>query len=129
MKGSLLSIFVFFAVLATVYGLKCYTCIGTDDSCSKGELEKDSSRETTCPSGWNICTRTWAKDDDGNTAVVQSCGTDATCKLLKDKCDEVAVGECAIGCCDTDLCNAGSSVSFSVFLMTICSILGLALLK
>ncbi|KAL9968468.1 hypothetical protein ACROYT_G026846 [Oculina patagonica] len=129
MKGSLLSIFVFLAVLATGYGLKCYTCIGTEDSCSKDKLKDDSSKVTTCPSGYNVCMRTWAKNDDGDTAVVQSCGTDATCKTLKDKCDEVTEGKCAVGCCDTDLCNAGSPVSFSMFLMTVCAALGLALLK
>ena len=82
----------------------------------------------TCPSGMDKCMRTWAKKDDA-TAVVQSCGNDATCKALKEKCDEVTDGKCAVGCCDTDLCNGGSPVSFSVFLMTVCSALGLALLK
>lgn len=74
------------------------------------------------------CMRTWAKKD-GDTAVINSCGNDATCKELKDKCDDVKDGDCAVGCCDSDLCNASSPVSFSMFLMTICSALSLALLK
>ncbi len=111
----------------SVYGLKCYTCIGTDETCSKSELEKDSSKETTCPSGFDKCMRTWAKKDS-NTAVVQSCSNDAACTTTKDACDN-GDGDCAVGCCDSDLCNAGSPVSFSVFLMTVCSALGLALLK
>ena len=113
----------------SVYGLKCYTCTGTDSTCSKDKLKSgESGQETTCPSGFDKCMRTWA-EKDGDTAVVQSCGTDATCTLLKDKCKEVKDGKCAIGCCDTDLCNTGSPVSFNVFLMTVCSALGLALLK
>ncbi|XP_078377340.1 uncharacterized protein LOC144660559 isoform X3 [Oculina patagonica] len=126
MKGYLLSIFVFFAVLATVYGLKCYTCIGTEDACAKDKL--DSSKETSCPSGMDKCMRTWAKKDDA-TAVVNSCSNDASCKAAQDVCDKSSDGECAVGCCDTDLCNAGSHISFSVFLMTVCAALGLALLK
>jgi len=79
----------------------------------------------TCPSGMDKCMRTWAKVNDV-TAVVNSCSNEATCKSNEDaKCD----GKCAVGCCDTDLCNVGSPVSFSVFLMTVCSALGLVLLK
>ena len=112
----------------SVYGLKCFSCIGTDESCSKNKLEADSKKEMICPRGMDKCTRTWAKKD-GNTAVINSCGNYATCKELKEKCDEATDGDCAVACCDTDLCNAGSPVSFSVFLMTVCSALGLVLLK
>ena len=84
----------------------------------------------TCPSlgGYDKCSRTWSKVKDV-TAVVQSCATEASCDLLKKQCDDAKDGDCAVGCCDTDLCNAGSIVSFSVSLMTVCSALGLALLK
>lgn len=128
MKGFQLTIFVFFAVLATVHGLKCYKCTGTDESCSKDEVEADKSKQMTCPLGMDKCMRTWAKKD-GDTVVITSCGNEATCKVLKKKCDDSKDGDCAVSCCDTDLCNAGSSVSFSVLLMTVCSVLGLALLK
>ena len=73
------------------------------------------------------CMRTWAKKGDA-TAVVNNCANEATCKAAKDVCDK-SDDDCAVGCCDSDLCNAGAPVSFSVFLMTVCSALGLALLK
>ena len=110
----------------SVSGLKCYECIGTDKTCSKDELKKDSSKESTCASGMDRCMRVWAKKGD-TTAVVNSCSNESLCKTAEDaKCD---VDKCAVGCCDTDLCNAGSPVSFSMFLMTVCCTLGLALLK
>ena len=114
----------------SVSGLKCYTCVGTDETCSKDELEKDSSKETTCPPGMDQCTRTWAKRHIANvSAVVNACGNEETCKGLKETCYDDLHGHCHVGCCDTDLCNAGLPVSFSVFLMTVCSALGLALLN
>jgi len=124
MKGILLSIFVSFAVLVTVSGLKCYDCRGTEKDCAKEKL--DSDKEKTCESGLDTCARTWGKSGDV-TAVVNYCTTEALCKAAQDaKCEG---DDCAVGCCDTDLCNAGSPVSFSVFLMSACCVLGLALLK
>jgi len=102
--------------------------MGTDKTCSKEKLQEDDSKQTICHLGMDKCMRTWVKKDS-DTLVVNSCGNDAECKELKEKCDDAKDGECAVGCCDSDLCNAGSSVSFSVFLMTVCSALGLALLK
>ena len=79
----------------------------------------------TCPSRMDKCMRTWTKVNDVKE-VINSCSNEDICKTYEDaKCD----GNCAVGCCDTDLCNAGSPVSFSVFLMTVCSALGLVLLK
>lgn len=127
MKGLLLSIFVFCAVLVTVHSLKCYVCGGTEDDCKKDKLEADKAKySVNCPSG--TCIRVWGKKDD-KTTVYESCGTEALCEAAKKDCDDVKDGKCAVGCCDSDYCNAGSSVSFSVFLMTISSALGLALLK
>ena len=109
-----------------VSGLKCYECFGTEKTCSKDELKADSSKEVTCASGMDRCMRAWARKGDG-TGVVNSCSNELLCKANEDtKCD---ADECAVGCCDTDLCNAGSPGSFSVFLMTVCCTLGLALLK
>ena len=82
----------------------------------------------TCPDGFDKCIRTWAKKDDV-TVVSNTCSNEATCKTLTEGCDKATDGDCAVGCCDKDLCNAGSPVSFSVFLMTVCSALALALLK
>ena len=111
-----------------VYGLKCYDCIGSDKTCSKDALKADNSKEKTCTIGMDKCIRIWSKKD-GDTGVINSCSNEALCKSFKDKCDESTEGDCAVGCCDTDLCNAGSPVSFSMILMTVCSALGLALVK
>ena len=111
----------------SVSALKCYNCIGTEAGCSKNELEKDSSKETTCLPGFDRCMRKWYKTGDAK-AVINSCSSESLCKIAEDaKCGDM--DDCAFGCCDTDLCNAGSPVSFSVLLMTVCAALGLALLK
>ena len=116
----------FLSNFISVSGLKCYVCKGTEDTCSKDKLKADSSKEVTCPSGMDRCIRAWARKGDG-TGVVNSCSNELLCKANEDtKCD---VDKCAVGCCDTDLCNASSPVSFSAFLMTVCCTLGLALLK
>ena len=113
----------------SVSGLKCYDCIGTEETCSKDKLKADSSKEVTCESGMDKCIRVWGKKGD-TTAVVSSCSNELVCKAAEDAADNKCEGDkCAVGCCDTDLCNAGSPVSFSVFLMTVCCALGLALLK
>ena len=110
----------------SVSGLKCYECLGTDETCAKDKLEADTSKQSTCIAGMDTCMSTWIKKDD-KTTVINSCGNDSLCKAAEDtKCD---ADKCAMNCCDTNLCNAGSPVSFSVFLMTVCCALGLALLK
>ncbi|RMX49499.1 hypothetical protein pdam_00024759 [Pocillopora damicornis] len=127
MKGLVLSIFVFCAVLATAYSLKCYVCTGTEEQCSKSKLEANkASRSVDCSGG--ECIRFWGKKDDV-TLVINSCGGSSTCAKTKEACDQVKDGKCAVGCCDSDYCNAGSSYSSSVILITVTSALGLALLK
>ena len=87
--------------------------------------KKDSSKELNCGSLFDRCMRVWVKNGD-TTTVANSCSNESACKAAEDaKCD----GKCAVGCCDTDLCNAGSPVSFSMFLTTVCCTLGLALMK
>ena len=111
----------------SVCGLKCYFCGGTEEACAKDKLKGDSSKEMTCPAGSDRCLRTWVKKD-GAKGVTNSCSSEAGCKAAEEICDK-ADYDCKVGCCDEDLCNAGSPVSFSVFLTTVCSALGLALLK
>ena len=79
-----------------------------------------------CPGG--ECIRVWGKKDDV-TSVANYCGDSSTCEKLKKNCDEIKEGKCAVGCCDSDYCNVGSSYSASVILMTVTSALGLALLN
>ena len=113
-----------------VCGLKCYLCAGTEKAWAKDKLERDSKKEMTCPAGMDRCMRISKENEtmetDDARAVANSCTNEAGCKLAEEICDEA---DCKVGCCDTDLCNAGSPVSFSVFLMTVYSALGLALLK
>lgn len=127
MKSLLLSIFFLCAVPVTVHSLKCYQCLGTEEDCKKDKLEADKTKySVSCPTG--TCIRVWGKKDD-KTLVAESCGDEAGCETAKKECDNIKDGKCAVGCCNSDYCNAGSSVSFSVFLMTVSSALGLALLK
>lgn len=111
------------------YGIKCYDCSGSEDDCAKDKLEADKATKLmTCVAPFDRCMRVWGKTGD-KTAVQNSCSTQTLCDTMKKACDDSSEGDCAVGCCETDECNAGSSVTFSAFLMAVCSVLGLALLK
>ena len=119
----------FSVTFISAYSIKCYVCgPKTDDTCTKDNLEKDNKYVKSCSAGTNQCIRTWAKVDD-ITTIQNLCGNDAACTTIKELCDKSSKGKCAVGCCDTDLCNAGSPVSFSLFLITVSPALVLALLK
>ena len=102
--------------------LKCYYC---DDCGSK------NGDEATCPSGLNLmCMRGYfIKDTDGKKTIERACGNKVICETAKEACkkgkEEKTVTDCAIGCCDTDLCNAGSASSFSVLVVTLCALFSL----
>ena len=90
--------------------LKCYSC--------KDCGSKDGD-EATCPSGLNMCMRGYSiKDTDGKKTISRACGNKVICEALKEGCkkakEDKTLSDCAVGCCDTDLCNAGSAPSFSV---------------
>ncbi|PFX21043.1 hypothetical protein AWC38_SpisGene14481 [Stylophora pistillata] len=122
-------------VLMAVPGcaLKCYVCAGTEDTCSKSKLESNRAvylKE--CSSVFDRCARSWSKKDDVN-AVGNDCANESTCNYAKELCDKLKDNikdyECGVGCCTSDACNAGSPVTFSFFLLTVSSVLGLALMK
>lgn len=111
------------------YGLKCYECTGTDETCSKDKLEGDKDTYLkTCADSMDKCMRVWSEKDD-KTGVWNSCANEDMCDTNEKSCDESDEGKCAVGCCDSDECNASSRLSFSVILMAACSVFGLALLK
>ncbi|KAL9985360.1 hypothetical protein ACROYT_G007754 [Oculina patagonica] len=120
---------VLLVFVATAFALKCYVCSGTEDTCSKGTLEGSKDKYLKeCGLGADKCIRTWLHKD-GNTAVGNDCTNQLGCDLAQTVCDNVdSEVDCKVGCCSSDECNAGSPVSFSIFLMTVCSALGLALL-
>ena len=116
--------FSFLISFISAYSLKCYNCSGTEEECSKSELVANKANMSVdCPG--SECIRIWAKKDN-KVHVGNSCGD---CEDIKKGCDELKDVKCAVGCCDSDYCNAGSSYSSSVILMIITSALGLALLN
>ena len=113
--------------------MKCYVCSGNEDTCSKSKLESNRAiylKE--CSSIADRCRRIWSKRGDVNT-VENSCANEAYCKAQEELCDKlkdtVKDFKCGVGCCFSDGCNAGSPVTFSFFLLTVSSVLGLALMK
>ena len=114
--------------------LKCYTCSGTEDDCKKSTLESNKGKYLgDCGEGNDKqCMRVFRKKDSA-TLVENSCTDQVGCNTAIIRCGEYDDDRgvtCKVGCCKEDECNVGSLVSFNVFLymLTVCSALGLALL-
>ena len=108
--------------------LKCYSCSGTEDDCAKSTLEGDKGKYlTTCVAGLDKCIRTFLKKDSA-TFVMNTCSNQVNCNSEIIKCGGYDGVTCKVSCCDEDECNVGSHVSFNVILLTVCSVLGLALM-
>ena len=125
--------FVFYFLVPSGCALKCYHCVGTEDTCSKSRLESNKAiylKE--CPSIADRCARSWSRRGDVN-AVGNDCANEAACDAAKEFCDKLKDSikdyKCGVGCCTGDGCNAGSPVTFSFFLLIVSSVLGLALMK
>jgi len=111
-----------------VTALKCYICRGTEDDCKKSTLEGDKGKYLKdCGAGDGKCVRSFAKKDSASF-VWNSCSNQLDCYRKIINCGLYNDVTCKVSCCDEDGCNMGSHVSFSVFLLTACSALGLALL-
>ena len=106
-----------FMVTIPALALKCYTC--------SGDCGSKNGDETTCPSGADLCMKVHS-EADGKESTGRTCSNKLGCDLAKELCKKVKEAkkdaECDVGCCDTDLCNAGSAPSFSVVLITLCSL-------
>lgn len=118
----------------SAHSLKCYSCVEfgkeseEDTVCSKSKLDANEAKYvTTCLGDLDTCQRSHGTAKDIH-AVSMSCTTASLCEDAKKKCDDSG-DNCGVACCTTDKCNAGSSVSFNVFLMAVSSLLGPALLK
>ena len=87
--------------------LKCYYC----DDCgfSKGE-------EKTCSTEFDQCFKVEYKVDI-ERIISRDC---ESCYLYNKSCD--ATKDCSMGCCDSDLCNVGAVPSFSVLVVSLCSL-------
>ncbi|KAJ7394130.1 hypothetical protein OS493_003808 [Desmophyllum pertusum] len=130
MRCFLLTVTVLVLVATPAIALKCYECTGNDDTCSKSTLEKDQDKYLKECSG-DRCYRQWLHKD-GATSVANTCSSQLGCGLAEALCKSLEDGndvDCASACCSTDACNAGSTASISVLLLTVCSFIGLALLK
>ena len=108
--------------------LKCYRCSGTEDDCKKSTLESNKGKYLIdCVGGYDKCLRRFRKKDSA-TLVDNSCSNQLSCNQAIIDCGQYNDVTCKVSCCDEDECNVGSLVSFNVFLLTVCSALGLALL-
>ena len=96
--------------------LKCYTCSDCGDK---------NGDEKTCPSGMDMCMKVHG-EADGKETTTRTCSNKDACEAAKEVCKKVKEvkkdAECDVGCCDSGLCNAGSAPSFSVVLITLCSL-------
>ena len=117
---------VFFPSLSA-FALKCYKCDGDKGDCSKSTLQGNKDKYLKeCSLGADKCIRTWLHKD-GKTIVSNACTNQLGCDLAQAVCDNVDDEvDCKVGCCTDDECNAGSPLSFSIVLLTVCSALGLA---
>ena len=116
------------------FALKCYVCSGTEEMCSKSKLEGDKATYLKdCSSNlYDRCLRSWAEKDGVHT-VANTCNNKGGCDLTTNLCntmkDTIDGYECGVACCTEDECNAGSPVTFSLFLLIVSSVLSLALMK
>ncbi|PFX13879.1 uncharacterized protein LOC111345489 isoform X2 [Stylophora pistillata] len=120
-------------VVAPAVSLKCYTCIGSEDNCKKSKLEDNKPTYLNTCFLADTCLRYWQKTKDNDAIVHSGCTTEDYCDAQKSACDKAKDTlkdyQCAVGCCSDDGCNAGSSLTFSIILLAMCTFLGLELLK
>ena len=118
----------FYRSKRTVYSDKGgYVCSETgDDACSKSKLAGDQATYSKdCSDFLDRCYRQEIKAV-GFKTVNTFCITESSCESLKDICDKIDGCKDAT-CCDTDNCNGGSAIYFSMFLMVVCCVVGLVL--
>lgn len=80
-----------------------------------------------CNASEDRCMRKWT-ERSGVRKVENRCSDRHRCIGEKKACEDMN-GKSKLSCCDKSECNAGSALFDSVFLLTVCSVLTLALLK
>ena len=98
------------ALAFSVLSIKCYVCQDCGDS---------NGKETDCDAGFDRCMKGDATLSD-KRRISRSCANKDVCDAAEKVCD--ALKECTMDCCDSDLCNAGAAPSFSVLLVSLCSL-------
>ena len=79
------------------------------------------------------CYRYWFKRKDSDAMLELGCAAKSTCDLDKSFCDQdskdILDYQCEVSCCSEDECNTSSYFTANIILLTVSSVLGLALLK
>ncbi|XP_078354317.1 uncharacterized protein LOC144638906 isoform X2 [Oculina patagonica] len=110
MKYFLVLCAVFFCwTFVSAGSTKCYACTGTDNECAKDKLVADKAKYlVTCPLSKDGCiTVSWVTHF-GKISEWKSCLTKSECAAYKRACEHIPDVPCAVNCCVTDECNAGS---------------------
>ncbi|CAH3033243.1 unnamed protein product [Porites lobata] len=112
-------------LFADVDALKCDVCTETgDNACSKSKLAGDQATYSRdCGDFLDRCFRQEAKIFSRKLPLG---APEISCKSLQNTCNKFDACK-DVTCCDNDNCNGGSAVYFSMFLMTVCCVVGLVL--
>ena len=105
----------------TFFGLSAWSI-----KCLSSKPAHGQQAETECSSVQDKC-GTFYADVDGGTHVVLGCANKEACDLVKELCEKEKREDgdlvCDSYCCDEDLCNVGAVPSFSVLVVSLCSLL------
>ena len=98
------------------YSIKCYECY---DCCDRKGREKE------CASGFDQCAKSFTTIS-GKDVIDRACANRDSCEANIDSCNEQRKRDkdvlCESACCDDDLCNVGAVPSFSILVLSLCSL-------
>ena len=79
------------------------------------------------------CYRIWSKRKHYDAMLDIRCGDQSYCDTNRALCDQqsrdIPDYQCEVSCCSEDGCNASSYFTANIILLTVSSVMGLALLK